>query len=291
MNSTTPNVGFVYPTQSQNTTTEPHIFRPYMQPQYKFPKMDFPRFDGKNVCGWISKAEKIFQLNPIMDSPTKVIYAVLYLDNEADYWYQTVQAEYLGLGWEAFTTLLLRRFSTGNQGNLIGKFNKLTQTSTVDAYVAEFAELRGYQINSYALYPEEFYLSSFLSGLWPDIQRALYIYKPSSLQDAIDKAKEHELFIDMIERRLKGHTKYPYSSVSYHRAGTDVSLPKIGGTTNQLTLLHSGILRTKSLSGLQEFTPQPHYKALWFVAYLQPKWLNAAKRAFATIVMTVCTRP
>lgn len=74
------------------------LTKPLYQTQYKFPKMDFPRFDGKNVRGWISKAEKFFLLNPVMDSTTKVIYTALYLDEEADYWYQTIQAQYPGLG-------------------------------------------------------------------------------------------------------------------------------------------------------------------------------------------------
>lgn len=55
-----------------------------------------------------------------MDSATKVIYAALYLDGEADYWYQTVQPTHPSLTWEAFTALLLTRFSTG----ILGKFNR-----------------------------------------------------------------------------------------------------------------------------------------------------------------------
>lgn len=120
-------------------------------------------------------------LNHVLDSATKVIYAALYLDDEADYWYQTIQAEYPNLNWENFIPLLLLRFSTGCQCNLIEKFNKLTQTSSVDNYIAQFEELRGYMMSTYTLQTEEFYLSSFLSGLRPDIQQAFYIYKPSTL--------------------------------------------------------------------------------------------------------------
>lgn len=102
-----------------NSTYDHFAYRPQLQPQYKFSKMDFPRFDGENPCGWISKADNFFLLNPIMDSTTKVIYATLYLDDEADYWYQTIQVEYPGLSWELFISSLLKRFSTWNQANLI----------------------------------------------------------------------------------------------------------------------------------------------------------------------------
>lgn len=175
--------------------------KPVLQPHYKFPKMDFPRFDGKNARGWVSKADKFFMLNPSIDSYTKVIYAALYLDGEADFWYQTIQGESQRLPWEKFTELVLRRFSTGNEENLIGKFNKLVQTGTVDSYVGQFEELRGFMMAKYPYQSEDFYLSSFISGLRPDIQQALYIYKPTTLQEAVDKAKEQEIFVDMIEKK------------------------------------------------------------------------------------------
>lgn len=40
---------------------------------YKFPKVDFPKFDETNSRGWLIKAEKFFLLNPIMDSHTRVV--------------------------------------------------------------------------------------------------------------------------------------------------------------------------------------------------------------------------
>lgn len=72
--------------------------RPPILPQYKFPKMDFPKFEGKHPRNWVSKAEKFFMLNPNLDQFTKVIYAALYLEGEADHWYHTLQMGTQGLG-------------------------------------------------------------------------------------------------------------------------------------------------------------------------------------------------
>lgn len=55
----------------------------------------------------------------------------------------------------------------------------------------------------HALHTEDFYLDSFLSGPRPDIQQALYIYKPTTLPDAINQAREQEIFIEMLEKRVK----------------------------------------------------------------------------------------
>lgn len=80
----------------------------------------------------------------------------------------------------------------------------------------QFEELRGYLMSNYPLHTEEFYLSIFLSALRADIQQALYIYKPSSLQEAIDNAKEQEIFINMLEKRSKPYTR---STTSYFSKG------------------------------------------------------------------------
>lgn len=84
-----PNQGYQYPMWSQSV--EAHNNRGYNPfGPLKIPKMDFPRFEGKDPRGWVNKCEKIFLLNPYMESKTKVLYATLYLDGEADIWFQTV---------------------------------------------------------------------------------------------------------------------------------------------------------------------------------------------------------
>ena len=86
-------------------------------------------------------------LNPLMDFRTKVVYAALYLEGEADRWYQTIQELHPCATWETFIALLLQRFSSGSQENLIGQFNKLMQKGSVESYIAEFEDLRGYMIS------------------------------------------------------------------------------------------------------------------------------------------------
>lgn len=59
-----------------------HAFGPL-----KLPKMDFPKFEGKDPRGWVNKCEKFFVLNPYMDSKTKVIFATLHMEGDADIWF------------------------------------------------------------------------------------------------------------------------------------------------------------------------------------------------------------
>lgn len=74
----------------QYTPPQPYFgHQPYQKDNYffvpyKFSKIDFPRFEGKDPRGWVSKCEKKFQLNPTLDNRKNVAYAALHLDGEAD---------------------------------------------------------------------------------------------------------------------------------------------------------------------------------------------------------------
>lgn len=205
--------------QPHNHTTNTTTFRSGLNVPYKLPKVDFPKFDGSNARSWVVKAGKFFMLNPGMDEPTKVIFASLYLEGEADNWFQTVQHQHGSFTWKGFVNQLLQRFSSGNQENLVGRFNKLTQTGTVKAYIAEFEELRGYVMARHSSHTDEFYLSSFLSGLRADIQQALYVYKPRSLSEAMEKAKEQEVFMELMEKRVR--TSVPRTTPTSFAAAKD----------------------------------------------------------------------
>ena len=124
-----------------------------------------------------------------MDSQTEVLFATIHLEGEADFWFQTLQADYPVMIWKFFVEQVLLCFSSGSQENLFSKFNKLTQSTTFKAYMAEFEELRGYMMARHSFQTEEFYLSSILSGLRPDIQQALYVFHLSPSYKALDKAK------------------------------------------------------------------------------------------------------
>ena len=54
------------------------------QPQFQFPKLDFPKFHGVDVKGWLKRCTRFFQLNPIPEE-SKVAFASIYLEAKADH--------------------------------------------------------------------------------------------------------------------------------------------------------------------------------------------------------------
>lgn len=101
----------------------------------RIPKLDFPRFDGKDPRGWVNKCEKFFMINPYLDSKTKVIFSTLHCEGEADIWVQTVFNEQPGMLWEQFVELVYHRFSKVGYENIVGQFNKLVQKGKVEEYI------------------------------------------------------------------------------------------------------------------------------------------------------------
>lgn len=76
----------------------------------------------------------------------------------------------------------------------------------------------------HSLQTDDFYLSSFLSGLRADIQQALYVYKPKTLMEAMDKAKEQQLLMDLLGRIVRGNSKAYTSPVPQKWASEGTSL-------------------------------------------------------------------
>lgn len=205
--------------------------------QLRVPKLDFPRFDGKDPRGWVNKCEKFFQINPYMDSKTKVIFATLHCEGEADIWVQTVQGEQPGLTWEYFVELVYHRFSKVGYENIIGQFNKLTQKGTVEEYINQFEELRKYVVSIDGTHNENYYVDSFLSGLREEISSALYLNKPLTLKDARDKARGQENIIEVMDKRGRNVNKHlggtSTSKIAVHPGKLNFSPVKDTNNTNK----------------------------------------------------------
>lgn len=144
---------------------------------FPMPKMDFPRFNGSDPRGWFKKCEKFFQLNPLLEPRSKVLYAAMYLDGEADIWYQALQDEHPWLVWKEFVHHISNQFAKGGHENLQGQFNKLMQRGKVDDYIRKFEELKNYMLSQNRFFTEDNFIESFLSGLKEEIANALNINK------------------------------------------------------------------------------------------------------------------
>ena len=165
----------------------------------KGPKLRFPEFDGSDPDGWIRKAEKYYELVGVPNEDTVKI-VVLYISGKAEYWWRGIGCNANILPWHQFCRMIGDRFNETSSYEAIGQFHNLKQTRTVSEYVDKFEEFMGLVKRNNPSLPEDYFISSFVSGLKDHIQHHLQCHKPTNLTNAYWFAKRLEQAQPVVKR-------------------------------------------------------------------------------------------
>lgn len=112
---------------------------PHTKPQ----KIDFPKFDGVELRGWVLRATRYFEFNA-MDDMCQSKHASTYFVGKASSWYQWYHTGKEWIPWLHFTTDVIHSFSSCEHQDPQVEFNKFKQIGLVEAYLEAFEELRDY---------------------------------------------------------------------------------------------------------------------------------------------------
>ena len=122
----------------------------------------------------------------------KVEIIEMYLDGMADKWFQGVKLEKPGLSWSEFGDLLCKRFSDSICQDVIEEFNKLLQERSVGEYQEKFEELKPLMLIKNRNLDENYFISSFISGLKEEIKPMIRMLKPATLIEAFELSQWQE---------------------------------------------------------------------------------------------------
>jgi hypothetical protein len=150
-------------------------------------KLDVPRFDGTDTHGWIFKICQFFTYHETPEEE-RITIASFYLDGPALTWYQWMYSNHQIVSWTQFLQALETRFAPTAYDDPRGNLFKLTQSTTVAAYLVEFEALANRIVG---LSPADL-LSCFISGLKVDIRREVLSRQPTSLTQAAGLARLQE---------------------------------------------------------------------------------------------------
>jgi hypothetical protein len=156
-------------------------------PQTTSIKLDIPRFDGSDPLGWIFKINQFFDYH-LTPNDQRLRIASLYMEGEALTWFQWMHQNGQLMNWATFLHALEIRFAPSQYEDPKGALFKLTQTSTVKEYEAQFETFA----NRIVGLPPSCYLSCFISGLKPAVRREVLAFQPATLTQAISLAKLQE---------------------------------------------------------------------------------------------------
>ncbi|GAU51718.1 hypothetical protein TSUD_415230, partial [Trifolium subterraneum] len=155
-------------------------------------KLDIPRFDGTDPLGWIFKITQFFDYHSTPEDQRLRI-ASFYMDGEALTWFQWMHQNGQLMTWTTFLHALETRFAPSQYEDPKGALFKLSQTTSVKEYQAQFESLANHIVGL----PPSCYLSCFISGLKPAIRREVLAFQPVTLVQAISLAKlQEEKFAD-----------------------------------------------------------------------------------------------
>ncbi|GAU45812.1 hypothetical protein TSUD_115000 [Trifolium subterraneum] len=150
-------------------------------------KLDFPRFDGKNVMEWIFRAEQFFDYYDTPDKDRLTITAV-HLDQDVVPWFQMIQRTNPFNSWVEFTRALELDFGPSIYDCPRASLFKLNQSGTVSDYYIQFTALANmvYGLSIDAL------VDCFISGINPEIRRDVMIHTPITIVKDVSLAKVYE---------------------------------------------------------------------------------------------------
>jgi hypothetical protein len=158
-------------------------------------KLDVPRFDGTNPHGWIFKISQFFEYHRTPEEE-RITVASFYLDGAALAWYQWMYRNGQIVSWNQFLMALELCFAPTAYDDPKGKLFKLTQSSSVAAYLSEFESLANRIVGLSQLD----LLSCFISGLKPEIRREVLAQQPATLNQASGLARLQEEKINDMQR-------------------------------------------------------------------------------------------
>ena len=129
-------------------------------------RVEFPRFWGEDVQGWIYRCEQFFEVDAIEEG-LKVRVASIHLSDKALQWDQSFVKNRNGAPlppWDEYKTAILSRFGPKPFDDPLAELMKLRQTGTVETYQENFDSL----LSRVDLAPSQA-ISFFLSGLTEEI--------------------------------------------------------------------------------------------------------------------------
>ena len=126
------------PIQPQPTPV-PVVTSPVPATQHPM-KLDIPRFDGTDPCGWVFKINQYFQYHATPEHERLTIVA-FYMEGRALAWFQWMTSNGQLTSWPSFPHALQTQFAATTYEDPTGSLFKLTQIGTVAQYLFDFEDL------------------------------------------------------------------------------------------------------------------------------------------------------
>lgn len=180
-------------TQAENEASRIHHFQPK-------PKIKLTTFNGTNARFWVRKCNRYFNYYTTPDRD-KVQVTALYFDEKVEWWFNNFIVGKAYVSWDELSRALLSKYDKLDYGQVIGLFNKLRQTGSLNSYIDSFEDLRARMLEFNPMLTEAHFLHSFVYGLQDGIRHSVLMFKPQTLEDVYELAENEEKKLEALRRR------------------------------------------------------------------------------------------
>ncbi|XP_021773518.1 uncharacterized protein LOC110737466 [Chenopodium quinoa] len=157
----------------------------YSQYSSRLTKINFPKFDGDDLKSWLYKCNQFFDLDGISDE-NKISLAVIHLEGRALLWHQNFMKNTPQCSWTEYVAGITARFGEIYDDPIAG-LKALKQTGTIQEYHDAFDALAS-RLNL----SQEYLISCYIGGLEEEIQLAVRMFSPTTIQQSHCLAKLQE---------------------------------------------------------------------------------------------------
>ncbi|WVZ05062.1 hypothetical protein V8G54_018408 [Vigna mungo] len=99
--------------------------------------VEFPTFEGVDLVGWISRAEKFFEMQNFT-ARERMRLAYITMEGRASYWFRFWKMKTKNPSWRELTEALIRRFGRRSRCSVFEKMAAVRQRGAVEDYIQEF---------------------------------------------------------------------------------------------------------------------------------------------------------
>jgi hypothetical protein len=168
------------------------------------PKTDFPIFYGENPKWWKSVCEKYFALYSV-EHDTWASFATTHFVGNAALWLQIYEAEHDIDSWDVLCVGIHTEFGQDQHNRYLEALERCKQTDTIEKYYQKFEAVRHKVLVHNKHYDDAFFVTKFVNGLQMDIQRAIKLHKPKTVDAALSLAETQEEILE--EQRQHSYSK------------------------------------------------------------------------------------
>ncbi|KAJ0031096.1 hypothetical protein Pint_13485 [Pistacia integerrima] len=213
---------------------------------------------GEDPTVWLDRAKQYFSTQEIQGKK-KVVLAYFHLEGEANQWWKWYNRSHCGktISWRQFEEGILCRFGPTDFEDYDEALSKISQIGSFRAYLQEFEKLA----NRVTGWPKKALLGAFMGGLKAEIIVEVRMFRPKSLQRAIDLAKRQDEKLQKTKKvvgNFRNTNRIPSPTIPTTSNPTPVSVkPLPTSAVKRLTFEEMRAKRDKNLcfNYDEKFTP------------------------------------